>query len=254
MIRAALFDYGDTLVVPRARDRKVTSGAVQACYSALARAGLGMPFEEFADVDESLHRQYARMEAEEDRDIPDTVKYRELVGTLFPDRSEVWRRRAASRAKNAFWSVIVENYVPEDGLRRTLSRLKSMGLKMAVLSNHHNHQALVGHLRQLDLDQYFARVFSSDHLGVRKPNPEAFRRCLAALGVEGGEAIFVGDSMVKDVGGARACGMRTVLVLREPWEKDDPLARAKVPAADFEVQGVSEVPRIVRLLNGGKTT
>lgn len=47
-----------------------------------------------------------------------------------------------------------------------------------------------------------------------KPDPEPFMRALAALGLPGPEAAYVGDNPAKDFRGARSLGMRTVRVRR----------------------------------------
>jgi putative hydrolase of the HAD superfamily len=57
-------------------------------------------------------------------------------------------------------------------------------------------------------------VVTSAEVGAAKPDPRVFRRALELAGVESGEAVHVGDSLDKDVQGARAAGIRHVLVLR----------------------------------------
>jgi putative hydrolase of the HAD superfamily len=50
------------------------------------------------------------------------------------------------------------------------------------------------------------RALVSAQFGVRKPDPEVYRRCLARLGVTPGAALFVDDSAA-NVTGARAAGL-----------------------------------------------
>jgi putative hydrolase of the HAD superfamily len=57
-------------------------------------------------------------------------------------------------------------------------------------------------------------VVTSADVGAAKPDPRVFRRALELAAVEAGEAAHVGDSLDKDVHGARAAGIRPVLVLR----------------------------------------
>jgi HAD superfamily hydrolase (TIGR01662 family) len=250
LIRAAIFDYGDTLVRRSpAPHEKIGSEANLASYRLLSRAGLNLPFEEFVAIEGSIFRKFAQIEAAEDRDIPDIIKYRELVGMFFAARSEAWRRRVAGQANRAFWKVVVRNFVPDESAGRSLRELKSMGLRMAVLSNHHNHRVLVEHLKRLGLNRYFLRVLSSDQLGVRKPDPRAFARCLSALRVRSEETIFIGDSLEKDVAGAKACGMKTILVEGGSQRRDNPPGLPDVCSADFKVRSLAGIPRIVRVLN-----
>ena len=47
--------------------------------------------------------------------------------------------------------------------------------------------------------------------GVLKPDPRSYRLVLDELGVEPAEAVFV-DDLPRNVDGALACGLRTVLL------------------------------------------
>lgn len=50
------------------------------------------------------------------------------------------------------------------------------------------------------------RAFVSAEFGVRKPDPDAYRRCLSRLGVAPLEALFVDDNLA-NVAGAREAGL-----------------------------------------------
>jgi putative hydrolase of the HAD superfamily len=58
-------------------------------------------------------------------------------------------------------------------------------------------------------------VVSSAEVGAAKPDPAPFLRGLALAGVEAADAVHVGDSLVNDVEGARAAGVRAVLLARD---------------------------------------
>ena len=58
--------------------------------------------------------------------------------------------------------------------------------------------------------------------GKTKPHETIFRRMLELLGVEAGEAVMVGDTLEDDIEGARAVGMRAILVDREGRYPDHP--------------------------------
>jgi putative hydrolase of the HAD superfamily len=55
---------------------------------------------------------------------------------------------------------------------------------------------------------------TSATVGARKPDPEIFRAALEAAGCGAGEALHVGDSGEEDIAGARAAGIRAVLIDR----------------------------------------
>ncbi len=58
--------------------------------------------------------------------------------------------------------------------------------------------------------RHFKAISYSDEVGYRKPDGEIFRRTLAELGFDAGEAAHVGDNPIADVRGAQSVGMRGV--------------------------------------------
>jgi putative hydrolase of the HAD superfamily len=92
-----------------------------------------------------------------------------------------------------------------------LDAVRARGLKIGLLSNtSRDLDAFVAH-HGLDVDA----VLTSFVHGKTKPHETIFRRMLELLAVEPAEAAMVGDTLADDVEGARAVGMRAVLVDRE---------------------------------------
>jgi FMN phosphatase YigB (HAD superfamily) len=58
----------------------------------------------------------------------------------------------------------------------------------------------------------FDAVLSSERARSCKPAPGIFEQALASAGCDAREAVFVGDSLYHDVGGANALGMTSVLI------------------------------------------
>jgi putative hydrolase of the HAD superfamily len=92
--------------------------------------------------------------------------------------------------------------------------LRERGIRIGVLSNtiwprgHHE--------RIFERDEVLAlidgAVYTSE-IAWTKPHAEAFRAALAAVGVDDpAQAVFVGDRLFDDIHGAKAVGMRAVLV------------------------------------------
>jgi putative hydrolase of the HAD superfamily len=108
------------------------------------------------------------------------------------------------------WEVSENFELFEDALP-VLEELRAAGLKIAVVSNGiRDLTAFVAHHR-LDVD---AIVDSRSH-GWVKPHPTIFQAALDVLDVDAADAVMVGDSLEEDVEGARALGMRAILVDRE---------------------------------------
>jgi putative hydrolase of the HAD superfamily len=96
------------------------------------------------------------------------------------------------------------------GLPEALERARSQGLRLAVVSN--SEGQLNQLFEQVGLAAHFELVVDSALEGVRKPDPEIFRRALNRLGVAPTDALYAGDIPSIDVVGARAAGMEGVLI------------------------------------------
>ena len=69
-------------------------------------------------------------------------------------------------------------------------------------------------LKASGLAPYLPIVIASGDVGHGKPDPKIFADALAAIGARADDAVSVGDSVEKDVAGAREAGVRSVLVAR----------------------------------------
>ena len=110
-----------------------------------------------------------------------------------------------------------ENFSLYDDALPVLEDLRRRGIKIALVTNgQRDLDAFVAH-HHLEVD---AAVGSKAH-GRIKPHPSIFVAVLRALDVEPGEAAMVGDSYEDDIEGARALGMRAILLDRDGRHVDD---------------------------------
>jgi len=79
-----------------------------------------------------------------------------------------------------------------------------------------------------NLGGYFDAVIVSADVGAAKPDSSVFQQALSALGVDGEQAVMIGDSITKDMDGALAAGLGAIWLDRNeqsvPAERPD-LAR-----------------------------
>jgi putative hydrolase of the HAD superfamily len=94
-----------------------------------------------------------------------------------------------------------------------LDELRSRGLRLVVVSNW--DCALPDVLERVGLRALVDAVVTSAVVGASKPGREIFEAGLAAAGCRAPEAVHVGDSVEHDVQGARAAGIRPLLLARE---------------------------------------
>ena len=111
-----------------------------------------------------------------------------------------------------------ENFFLYDDTLPTLAELRRHGLRIGLVSN-----------GQRDLDE-FARHHSLDvdvcvgslRHGHVKPHRSIFEAALTALDTGPEDAAMVGDSFADDIAGARALGMRAILLDRDGLHVDEP--------------------------------
>jgi HAD superfamily hydrolase (TIGR01549 family) len=120
--------------------------------------------------------------------------------------------RAARAAREAHEEFGLWRSVPPD-LPGALERVRRAGIRTAIISN--SEGKLEGLLKRVGVFDMFEFVLDSGIEGVRKPDPEIFRRALARAGVEPPQALYAGDIPEVDVDGPRAVGMDAVLI--DPW-------------------------------------
>ena len=94
----------------------------------------------------------------------------------------------------------------------SLDRWQSKGIELGIISNFDSRLHRV--LDALGLEGYFQSVTLSTEVGAAKPSPEIFQVALAKHSCMPQQAWHVGDSEAEDYAGARAIGMRAVLVAR----------------------------------------
>ena len=113
------------------------------------------------------------------------------------------------------WEVAENFELFEDALP-VLEELRVSGLRIGLVSNGIRDLTLFVAHHRLDVD---AIVDSRSH-GRVKPHPTIFQAALELLDVLPAEAVMVGDSLDEDVEGARALGMRAILVDRDDRHPD----------------------------------
>jgi FMN hydrolase / 5-amino-6-(5-phospho-D-ribitylamino)uracil phosphatase len=228
-IDAVIFDWGGTLVPWRTLDPHDGWRA----YAEVAHAD---------DSDRAAALAAALLAAENTRwaqvrDSHDAFTVAQVLADAAADPHD-----DALDAYREFW-VQVTRTDPE--AVPMLTTLRGRGLRLGVLSStswpaawHEDWLRRDGVLHLVD-----ACVWSSD-LPFTKPHPRAFLTAMEAVGVaDPGRCVYVGDRPYDDISGAKAAGMRAVLVPHS----DIPAAQ-RVPVdvqPDGVIQRLSELPGLL---------
>jgi HAD superfamily hydrolase (TIGR01509 family) len=97
-----------------------------------------------------------------------------------------------------------------DGITELLDALRAQGTPMAIASSKRG-QALRRQLKVLGWEGLFDPIITPDEVVNGKPDPESLRLCLAAHGLEPGDAVMVGDTPF-DLDMAQRAGVPSVAV------------------------------------------
>jgi HAD superfamily hydrolase (TIGR01549 family) len=101
-----------------------------------------------------------------------------------------------------------ESVAPDAGT--ALARLRAAGFKLVVVSNANG--TLGAHMERLGLASRFDLVLDSHDEGVEKPDPRFFQIALERSDSRPETTLHAGDLYEVDVVGARAAGLRAVLL------------------------------------------
>lgn len=102
-------------------------------------------------------------------------------------------------------------YIPDE-YAVALHKLRQRFTLAAVIDIWSPKKAWLKEFERAGISGLFSALsFSSDH-GMVKPSPKPFERVLSRLGISGAEAIVVGDSPRRDLGGAKNAGIGCILV------------------------------------------
>ena len=110
----------------------------------------------------------------------------------------------AYHSSHNLWELVPE-HVPH-----ALQRLRARVSRMVVVSNANGRLHVV--MERLGLARYFDVMLDSQLEGVEKPDPRLFQIALERCGGRAESTLHVGDFYWIDVMGARAAGLRAVLV------------------------------------------
>ncbi len=209
-IRAILYDAGRTLVRPKpqapeiwdflaaqlgielARERKLPNVG-HFFYERLGRDGLGA-YDSDAHARSFWAEYYTQALLDAGVDLP--------------------REELLSAGHAIYdWYQQPEQWEPYPEVLEALRRAHERGLRQGVVSDWGTDLAPMLHAHEIT--QHLEFVVASAAVGASKPHPDIFRYALARADLRPDEVVYVGDSYVADVLGARAVEIAPILIDRE---------------------------------------
>jgi putative hydrolase of the HAD superfamily len=180
-------------------------------------------------VQEGSVNDFARMAPDADP----AIVLRHAIGDYHEDGDHPWHRVERGELEMVEWYMLTVAALSEAGIEVVTSSehrgvlftpsppmvgaveaVRAAGGKTAIVTNN------VRELREtwepvLPLTDMFDAVVDSCEVGMRKPNPAIFRLACDRLGVAPERSVFL-DDIESNLVGARAAGLRTILVTPDP--------------------------------------
>jgi len=207
--RAVVFDFIGTLT--NVKDYSMEDSKKKLC-KAIKTEGFKVDESCFLEAYSQAHEKYRVVRYQELAEVTNAVWISEALNNVglrtSPDDSRI------KTALNTFF----EDYVKSFELRpcvKELLKKASTNLKLGLISNFTYAPVIYVGLRRLGINQFFNAVLVSAEVGWRKPSERIFEEALRRLGVKAKETVYVGDSPLEDIKGAKALGMRAIFVPSE---------------------------------------
>lgn len=204
--KAIVFDFIGTLT--NVKDYSIEDSKEKLC-KAIKAEGFDVEGTSFSEAYSRAYEKYRVIRYQELVEVTNAVWISEALNTLGLKTSP-----GDARIKSAL-NIFFQDYVKSFELRqctRELLRKVSTDLKLGLISNFTYAPVIYVGLKRLAINRFLSAVLVSADVGWRKPSKRIFEEALRRLGVRPEETVYVGDSPLEDIQGAKALGMKTVFV------------------------------------------
>ena len=206
LIKAIIFDFIGTLTNVKNYSLETSKTKL---YMAIVEAGFNISAESFLEAYSQSHEKYRVVRYQELVEVTNAIWISEALNSLgFKTNPEDTRIKTAV-------NVFFEDYLNSLELRPCVKKLLnkvSIEYKLGLVSNFTYAPVIYAGIRNLGINQFFNAVLVSEEVGWRKPSIKIFEETLRRLDAIVEETVYVGDSPLEDIKGAKAVGMKTVFV------------------------------------------
>jgi putative hydrolase of the HAD superfamily len=241
-IKAVIFDYIGTLVNCHSYSMDASR---EKLYQSITDAGFNVQKNEFFAAYIKAHEKYRIVRYVQLKEVTNAVWVAEALSELGCSVNADDARVKA--ALNVFFKDYVDSLTLRPGAKKLLKGTQEK-CKLGLISNFTSAPVVYCSLRQLGINKCFNATVVSQANGYRKPSPKIFDEALGRLQVKVDEAIFVGDSPVEDIGGAKDYGLLTVFVESQFFKLNNLVVSGQKP--DFTAVDLQEVCRILEQVMG----
>lgn len=189
-IKAIYFDFGGTLDCNGVTWK-------ERFYPIYLEMGITVSKEKF---DRAFYDSDDSILAEKPFDLPFKETLRLQVSRVF-NGLKIDNENLAHEVADRFWESSLLNLEEN---RKVLETLKAKYL-LGIISNFYGNLPSI--IREVGYEELFNVVIDSTRVGFLKPDPKIFYEALDPVGLSPSQAVYVGDSIARDMSGAKGVGM-----------------------------------------------
>jgi len=151
--------------------------------------------------------------------VPATLSFHDTVHQVAQGVADALRPRDPTLGRRVAARFLSDARAAIDANRPLLERLFGR-YRLGIVSNFYGNLGTV--CDNAELTRLFSVIVDSARVGLSKPDPRIFFQAVNELGIEPANTVFVGDSLARDMAGARAAGMRHVWLTPDPGRQGLP--------------------------------
>jgi HAD superfamily hydrolase (TIGR01662 family) len=210
-IKVVFFDFGSTLIYPKADWPPLYRQADQALVQVLRQANLPLEVSAIAGKFATFLDSYYALRSGSTIEKTTPTALRELLAGLgYPDVPVPVVRTAL----DAMYAITQQNWYLEADAIPTLKTLLDLGYRLGMISNTSDDKNVQQLLDREGLRPYFETILTSAGCGIRKPDARIFQLGLDHFGIAPEQAAMVGDLLETDILGANQAGIYSIWITR----------------------------------------
>jgi len=232
-VKAVIFDYIGTLV--NCKSYSMDASRIK-LYNALVDHGFKVEQDKFLEAYIRAHEKYRLVRYEQLREVTNAVWVADALREVgFNVDVEEARVKAAL---NVFFQDYINSLYLREGAEKLIQKALRHGW-VGLISNFTRAPVIYSSMSQLGISGFFDAIVVSEEIGWRKPSAHIFNEALSKLKIKASEAVFIGDSPLEDIKGAKDAGLTTVFVPSQFNSLADLLENNIKP--DFTVGSLEEI-------------
>lgn len=234
MIRALLFDFGQTLVDSAGGFMHAEKVAKERIFAELFPSPDTGSWEAFLSEYRRLRSEFHRRSDLSRTAIWEAV-YRHFDLDPDPEQLKKW--------ETDYWVTVKSQTRPFLETMEVLEKL-STRYRLGLVTNTQGQKQRGEHRITLfpKLEKFFAAIVVAGEMDIPpKPDPKPFKLCLQRLGIMPADAAFIGDDWRIDIRGSQYAGLHPVWLKHHSVNRNWPDVQTDVPI----ITGLDQLPELI---------